>query len=227
MGGGGPHDRGQHRQDDGEVGPVHVGPDHAGLLAPDDQVPDRPGDQVVQLVFEPLGAVGVAEHFDETAVGCQQLKRLVEELGQARHRVFDSRRLLGHRDGAVEGLLEVRPGELVLVGEVPVGGGDVHPGVPGDVIKGGVEPLRGEDLLGGVDEPLPVAGGVGPQSARLGPPLSVPRPALPSWGFGRFYSSASADGIFVYSWCPQCRNKEHVSGKQANALLGRVRLGSH
>jgi hypothetical protein len=84
------------------------------------------------------------------------------------HRVVDSRRLLGHRDGAVEGLLEVRPRELVLVGEVAVGGGDVHAGVLGDVIEGGVNTLGGEDLFGGIDEPLPVARGFGAQPARLG-----------------------------------------------------------
>ena len=56
--------------------------------------------------------------------------------------------------------------ELVLVGEVPVGGGHVDPGVPGDVVQRGVEPARGEHLRGGVDEPLTVPDGVRPEPSR-------------------------------------------------------------
>jgi hypothetical protein len=161
-------DRAQHREDDGEVGRVHVRPHDAGLLAPADEVPDRPGDQVVQLLAEPLGAVVGGEHVDQAAVGRHLVKRLPEELGQAGQRVLDRGRRLGHRHRPVERGLQERPGQLVLAVEVPVGGGDVDARVPGDVIEGGVEPAGGEDLLGRVDEALPVAGGVGPQSARLG-----------------------------------------------------------
>ena len=80
-------DRAQHRQDDREVGRVHVRPHHAGLLAPADQLPDRPGDQVVQLLAEPLGPVVVGEHVDQAAVGRHQVKRLPEELAEAGQRV--------------------------------------------------------------------------------------------------------------------------------------------
>jgi hypothetical protein len=161
-------DRAQHREDDGEVGRVHVRPHDAGLLAPADEVPDRPGDQVVQLLAEPLGTVVGGKHVDQAAVGRHLVKRLPEELGQAGQRVLDRGRRFGHRHRPVERGLQERPGQLVLAVEVPVGGGDVDARVPGDVIEGGVEPAGGEDLLGRVDEALPVAGGVGPQSARLG-----------------------------------------------------------
>jgi hypothetical protein len=65
-------------------------------------------------------------------------------------------RLLGDRGRLADAQPQELAGQLVLVGEVPVGGGDVDARVPRDVVERGVEPAGGEDLRGGVDDPLAV-----------------------------------------------------------------------
>ena len=67
---------------------------------------------------------------------------------------------LGQRDDLVDRLGEDRLGQLVLVGEVPVGGADADAGVPGDVVEAGLEAALGEHLARGLDQQRAVARGV-------------------------------------------------------------------
>jgi hypothetical protein len=159
-------DGAEHLEDGREVGRRDVGADHPSRARPGQQPFQRRRGPLEQLV-EVLGAVGVLQHVDQGAVGGDQLQRLLEEPGQAGPGVGYGGRLLGDGDGPVDALPQVLAGELVLVGEVPVGGSDVDPGVPGDVVQGGVEAAGGEHLRGGVDQLLAVAGGVRPEPPGL------------------------------------------------------------
>lgn len=158
-------DGAEHLQDGREVGGRDVRAHHPGFPAAGQQLLKRPGDPLEQF-GEMLAAVGMRQHVDERAVGRDQLERPLKELGEPRPGVGIGRRLPGDGDGPVDALPQELAGELVLVGEVTVGGGDVDPGVPGDVIERRVEPAGGEHFRGGVDKPLAVAGRVRPEPAR-------------------------------------------------------------
>src|SRR5699024_5420561 len=53
-----------------------------------------------------------------------------------------------------------RVDELVLVGEAPVGGADPASGMVGDIVERDLQPVLGEQLTTGDQQPLAIAGGV-------------------------------------------------------------------
>ena len=53
-----------------------------------------------------------------------------------------------------------RVDELVLVGEAPVGGADPDSGMVGNIVERDLQPVLGEQLTTGDQQPLAIAGGV-------------------------------------------------------------------
>ena len=83
---------------------------------------------------------------------------------------------VGVGEGVVDGLrvgvhlLGEGGGDQVVAGrEATEQGGDADAGAAGDLVGGGFEPLFGEHLACGVDDPLAVAFGVGPQTSAARP----------------------------------------------------------
>ena len=113
-----------------DAGP-DAAPDHAGLLPAGEEAVEDGLDPLVETVV-PLGGIARKDVL-QPAVGRHQAERPGEEGDQSLPRVVGRGGLLGDADGLVDLLLQIRPGQLVLVREVPVGGRDVDAGLGRDL----------------------------------------------------------------------------------------------
>ena len=78
---------------------------------------------------------------------------------RSRHpRIGGRKGLLGSRPDRVHAVVEERVDQLLLVVEAAVDGPDTHACVVGDVVERDLEATRGEDLAGGREDALAIAG---------------------------------------------------------------------
>ena len=116
------------------------------------------------------------------AVGDLALERPLEEPDEAvprgRHLAAACSAIVDH---LVDARLEQRLHQLATLGEAAVDRADTDAGAPGDLVVAGVEAVLGEDLGGGLEDQLAVAGGVARAAA------ARPRRADRPWSCGRWY----------------------------------------
>ena len=92
-------------------------------------------------------------------------KILDEERLQPEPRVRGGEGLLGDLHDGVHAVVEERVDQLFLVAEPPVDGADADARVVGDVVERDLEATRREDLAGGREDALAVAGGIAAERA--------------------------------------------------------------
>jgi len=146
------HRPGHAEQGESDVGDGQVGPDLAAVLSP--------GQQAGQQVAESLPPVRAdsQERADGLVAGAVG-QHVFQETHQAVPGIRVGQRGLGDGLPAAVPVLEQLIDELFL-GEVTVQRGIADPGAPGDLDQADAEPLVGESLRGGGEDPVPVLPGI-------------------------------------------------------------------
>ena len=155
------HGPGHAEHGEGDVGDGQVAPGLAAVL--------RPGQQVAHQVAEslPPARTDGQERADGAVAGAVG-QRVFGETHQAVPGIGVGQRGLGDGLPAAAPVPEQLIDELFL-GEVAVQRGIADPGAPGDLDQADTEPLVGESLRGGGEDPVPVFPGIAALSAhRLG-----------------------------------------------------------
>ena len=105
---------------------------------------------------------------DEVALGRALLHEMGQEAEERRLRIVGIRQRLGiHREGQ-QAIHQDGFAELLLGRKVAIERAHSHAGLLGDQVDRDLDPFDGENVLGGFENPGPVALGIGPLRARAG-----------------------------------------------------------